>query len=386
MKCRTGLKWKSCLPVLTLLAVVTLVPNALMAAACEEGTISSTGAVYLICMPGNWNGDLLLFAHGFVPPDEPLAVVDNTIGDKTISEIVTSLGYAFATTSYRTNGLATADGPDDLSDLVTAFEVAKGAPNHVFVVGASEGGLVAELAIEEHPERFNGALATCGPVGDFRAQVNYFGDVLVLFNYFFPGVLTDSSGNQATPEWIPQEIMDSWDSAYATMAAAALASSPGRTKQLLRAANIPAAPTFEASVQAVVELLWYNVFATNDAIDKLGGLPYGNKGKWYSGSSNDLLLNLRISRYTADPGAVAEIQTGGYQTTGRLLRPVVTMHTTADPIVPYWHEPLYTWKTLLNGSALEHANLPISTYGHCNFTQNQVLAGFALLVVMAGAW
>jgi hypothetical protein len=131
---------------------------------------------------------------------------------------------------------------------------------------------------------------------------------------------------------------------------------------------------------------WKQASSNNDAIGKLGGSPYGNKGKWYSGSSNDLLLNLRISRYTADTNAVAAIQAGGYQTTGRLLRPVVTMHTTADPIVPYWHEPLYTWKTLVSGSALEHVNLPVSTFGHCNFTENQVLAGFALLVVMAGAW
>ena len=68
------------------------------------------------------------------------------------------------------------------------------------------------------------------------------------------------------------------------------------------------------------------------------------------------------------------------------LRPVVTMHTTADPIVPYWYEPLYTWRTLLNGLALERANLPISAHGHCNFTQNEVLAGFVLLVVRSGAW
>jgi pimeloyl-ACP methyl ester carboxylesterase len=387
MERRTGLKWKSYLPMLTLLAAVILVPSALMAASCKEGTISSTGAAYLICMPDNWNGDLLLFAHGFVPPGNTPVIVDNTIGDKMISEIATSLGYAFATTSYRTNGLAIATGADDLLDLAMIFPaVTDKDPSHILLVGASEGGLITALAMEKYPQYFDGGLATCGPVGDFRAQVNYFGDVLVLFNYFFPNVLIDSSFNAATPEGIPEEIMKNWDSSYAAACAAALASSPGRTKQLLKTANIPAAPTFELSVQAIVELLWYNVFSTDDAITKLGGPPYGNKGKWYSGSSNDLLLNLRIKRYSADPNAVAAIQTGGYQTTGRLLRPVVTMHTTADPIVPYWHEPLYTWKTLVSGSALEHVNLPIATFGHCNFTENQVLAGFALLVVMAGAW
>ena len=59
------------------------------------------------------------------------------------------------------------------------------------------------------------------------------------------------------------------------------------------------------------------------------------------------------------------------------------MHTTGDPIVPYWHEPLYTTKTLLNNSALLHINIPVVRYGHCNFEVSEVMAGFALLDYMS---
>ena len=48
---------------------------------------------------------------------------------------------------------------------------------------------MAALAAEQRPDLFNGALAACGPVGDFAAQIDYLGDFRVLFDYFFPGVI-----------------------------------------------------------------------------------------------------------------------------------------------------------------------------------------------------
>ena len=71
-------------------------------------------------------------------------------------------------------------------------------------------------------------------------------------------------------------------------------------------------------------------------------------------------LNLLVPRYHADPTALATID-ASYQTTGRLEAPLVTMHTTGDPVVPYWHEPLYTLKALPSG--LLHTNLPVARYG-----------------------
>ena len=39
---------------------------------------------------------------------------------------------------------------------------------------------------------------------------------------------------------------------------------------------------------------WYNVFATNDGIEKLGGQPFDNGWRWYTGSSDDLRLNIGV--------------------------------------------------------------------------------------------
>jgi pimeloyl-ACP methyl ester carboxylesterase len=142
------------------------------ASTCEDGTQSS-GALYRICMPepNDWNGDLVIFAHGYVAPNEPLVIPEDQLvlsGSFSIPEIINKLGFAFATTSYSTNGLAVREGVEDLRDLVRIFTERHGQPRYVYLVGGSEGGVITALTIEQYPKVFDGGLAACGPVGDFR--------------------------------------------------------------------------------------------------------------------------------------------------------------------------------------------------------------------------
>jgi fermentation-respiration switch protein FrsA (DUF1100 family) len=93
-----------------------------------------------------------------------------------------------------------------------------------------------------------------------------------------------------------------------------------------------------------------------------------------------VLLNLRVARFQTDAAALAAIQ-AEYQTAGRIYRPLVTLHTTADPVVPYWHETLYAQKAAASHSDNLLTQLPVFRYGHCNFTSTDVLVGFLLLVL-----
>jgi len=135
-------------------------------------------------------------------------------------------------------------------------------------------------------------------------------------------------------------------------------------------------------VETIIGVLWYNVFATNDSVEKLGGNPFGNMRRIYLGSDNDWKLNRRVQRFAADAAALAEIE-AHYQTSGELMSPLFTLHNTLDPIVPYWHERLYRWKTVCAGSWLEHINMPVYRYGHCNFETDEVLTAFLVLVLKA---
>lgn len=342
----------------------------------EEGWQGS-GAVYRIYMPGAWNGDLVVFAHGYVAPDEPIAIPEDQLelpDGTSIPGMVNDLGYAFAVSSFSKNGLAVREGIDDLVDLVSIFITKHGQPGYTYLVGASEGGLITTLSVENYPDIYNGGLATCGPIGDFRRQINYLGDFRVVFDYFFPGIIPGS------PVDVPQEVMDNWDQLYVPLIKQAISSNPDAANQLLKVTRAATDPGDATSIEeTILGVLWYTAFATNDAKDKLGGQPYDNKKRWYFGSKNDLRLNLKVQRFSADPAAINEIE-AHYQTSGALTSPIVTLHTILDPIVPYWHERSYRWKVWANGAGSMHINIPIIRYGHCDFKVNEVLAAFAVLV------
>jgi pimeloyl-ACP methyl ester carboxylesterase len=344
---------------------------------CEDG-VHAGGAEYIICVPDNWQGDLIVYAHGYVAFNEPIGIPwDQLIfpDGTSIPEIMTSLGFAFATTSYSTNGLAVEEGLAEIIDLVSVFKTLYPEPNIVLLGGVSEGGLITALAIEQHPETFDGGLSTCGPIGDFREQINYWGDFRIVFDYLFPGVLPPS------PMDIPPELIEDWETVYLPAIIEEIQGNPFKTAQLLNITKAPFDHNDLNTIQQTVEKqLWYNAFATNDGIEKLGGQPFDNMDRVYSGLTRSRLLNRRVERFSADQTALDNIESN-YQTSGNLTVPLVTVHTTGDEVVPYWHESLYRQKVLNNHASSLYTHIPIARYGHCNFNVIEILAGFGILLL-----
>jgi len=373
------LELKRLVSALALIAAVSLTTGAPAARAqapvpqpCVDGTLPS-GALSRICVPIGWNGQLVVFAHGYVPVFAPLSFTDLSLADNTsLPDVVQSLGFAFATTSYRQNGLAIVEGVDDIRQLVAKFTNDFGTPIRSYITGASEGGLVATLLAEKSPDLFHSGFALCGPIGSFQAQINYIGDFRVLFDYYFPGLLPGTAID------IPPALMAGWFTVYVPAITAALTASPAKAVELLKVASAPYDPNVPATViNTALDLLRYNVFATSDAQLKLGGNPYGNRNRWYFGSKNDLLLNTRVARFTAAPAALLSLR--NYQTSGELSIPLVTLHTTGDDIVPVTQELLYLLK--FDASARgRFLPLPVFRYGHCTFTGSEVVNAFGLML------
>jgi len=347
----------------------------------EEGTLPS-GAIYRIYMADDWNGDLVVFAHGYVSALEPLGIPEDQllIPDGTsIPELVNELGYAFATTSYRYNGLIVGDAIIDLVELVYRFNDLYPDAGRVYLVGASEGGLITVKTVERFKTIFSGGLALCGPIGDFRKQIDYMGDFRVVFDYFFPRILPGSAIE------IPAEVQQNWGTVYVPRVIRAISADPQSTLELLRVTGAPFDPADETTIgQTVLGLLWYNVFATNDARRKLGGNPFDNRDRRYRGSSDDARLNRLVQRFQADEPALRKIS-AEIETSGKPRLPLVTMHTMGDEIVPGWHQRMYKSKVMESGYFRLHDSIPVVRYGHCNFTTAEVLDGFALLVLKVTA-
>lgn len=343
---------------------------------CVEGVLPG-GALSLICVPASgWNGDVVLWAHGYVGPHEPLHFANLELPDGTpLPDLVQRLGFAFATTSYRSNGLVVLDALDDMRQLLEQYQaIAQPAPgSRTYLTGASEGGIINALLAERSPELFSGVLAACGPVGNFRGQLTYWGDFRLLFDYFFPGVLPGS------PIAIPQELIDNWETIYVPKVTAAIAANPSAARQLIATSRAPIDPADPSTVvDTALSLLWYNVFATNDGVARFGGSPYDNQRRWFRGSDNDLRLNLLIPRYSADQAALQSV--AAYETAGRPGVPVVLPHTTGDELIRLDQTLLYWLKARPVGAG-RVIPLPFRRYGHCNFTTQELLLSFGLLVL-----
>ncbi len=333
------------------------------------------GALGVFCVPvSGWNGDLVVWAHGYRAFNEDLAFQNLALSDGTnLPTLAQSLGFAFAATTYRQNGLTVLEGLDDVRELVVVFRLLTGrAPGHTYMAGASEGGLITTLLMERSPGLFSGGLALCGPIGNFRKEIEYVGDFRLLFDYSFPGVLP---GNGIT---IPDELIRNWERVYVPRIEAAVTANPLATLQLLSTSKAAFDPQSGQSVlQTIRNLLWYSTFSTNDAAAKLGGNPFGNLFRIYTGSFDDVLLNLSIHRVGIDSATLLTVPR--YQTSGQLTVPLVTMHTTGDEIVPFWHQVLYQEKVRPSGRG-RLLPIAIQRYGHCNFTGLEAAAAFGLLV------
>jgi pimeloyl-ACP methyl ester carboxylesterase len=288
-----------------------------------------------------------------------------------------SLGFAFATSSYSKNGYAIEQAGQDLNALVDYFnrQVAPRAAHKVFLAGASEGGLITTMLVERFPTKYTGGLALCGPLGGALHQLKYLGDFRVVFDDFFPDIFSFGAVD------VPSTAFLEWDDFIQAMTGA-IRSNPGATDQLFnvtRAARDPHDPITSA-VTTAVSVLFYSIFGTNDLLATAAGNPYDNRFTRYRGAANDAALNAGVERVPADPPARLYVRTF-YETTGQLHRPLVTLHTTLDPVVPFRHELIYTGKVLLAGRSHNLITLPVPRYGHCNFTIDEVLGAFALLLI-----
>jgi pimeloyl-ACP methyl ester carboxylesterase len=374
----------------TAFAFVLLLLSAAPASAstnCDNDAVQASGSIYRICMPApaDYNGMLVIWAHGFQDAGTPVAIPEDQlcIGTFCLDQVTTSLGFGFATNSYSKTGMAILQGKDDILDLVNIYTAQKGKPSKVYLVGASEGGLITALSLEQHPTVYNAGIAACGPIGDFPLQINYFGDSRATFEVFFPGLIP---GGAFTPD--PGVVAD-WMNYYETTVKPVVFAPANRSRldQWVKVAHLPFdANDYLNTVQvSVQDVLRYSVVNLADAATTLGGFPFDNATRVYAGSASDFFLNLLVPRATASPAALTNMRTQ-YHTTGVLQRPLITLHTLRDQQVPFIHEQLYALKTLVSGALLaRHLPIAIDRFEHCNFTSSEVLATFAIMLLYDGA-
>jgi hypothetical protein len=139
------------------------------------------GARYRIEVPQNWNGQLVMWAHGFRGTGPNL-----TVDNPPMREKMLELGYAWAASSYSANYYDVKAGVEDTNKLALNFEEITGQsrPAKYLISGFSMGGHVTGALIEPENKTvlaqknldvdYAAALPMCGVMGD-TTLFDYFG-------------------------------------------------------------------------------------------------------------------------------------------------------------------------------------------------------------------
>ncbi|WP_086933782.1 hypothetical protein [Agarilytica rhodophyticola] len=362
------------------------------------------GAGYRIEVPTNWNGELVMWAHGFLGNGEQLFVENHPLRLFLISQ-----GFAWAASSYTKNFYDVRSGVQSTNDLVRFFKENIAEPNRVFISGVSMGGHITAAAIEQFPNyqcpqgshrvlckrivkllgrisggvKYSGAVPVCGVMADREGLiygVNYrlVAEQLAGLNNQFP---TSADYTLTTlPQVIARLFADNGEGYPHTV------SPQGeKLKDYLRYSTGGARPVFDLAFGDFQD----TVFASglgNGTLDGItGGNLYDNLLAVYqldgdpTLSAEEQALNAAMLRVALDPQADPERFLKLERIpilTGRLSVPVVTLHTLGDLRVPFSNQQIYYHRAAAKGRSNFLVQRAIRDIGHCTFEDNELIEAF----------
>ena len=342
-----------------------------------QGTIAD-GAAYSLSVPAEWNGNLVIYAHGIVDPAAPVLPPTGQDGFGTLRTEWLDRGYAVASSSFSENGYALKSAIQRTHQLSGIFASKFGPPARTYLAGHSLGGLAILALAEQHPSQYDGALPMCTPIGGGSAEIKYLGDARVLFDYFFPGVLPGGAFS------VPENTSFAPGSPVFNATLQALATGGTKTLMFGLIAGLPFRTPTEL-VTSAMSVVGFSIRFTNDVLDRTHGhVPFDNLDTVYSGPLpfDYAALNnpvTGVARFSATPDA-ANYFDRYYTPTGELRVPTLTLHTLLDPIAPFAHEARYAATVNNAGASAWLTQRSIASYGHCNINAAETMSAFEALV------
>lgn len=347
------MKTRSLLIVLTAL---TFRMNAAAAdAVIEEGSLA--GAPFRIDIPQNWNGSLVMYAHGYnVAGYNPPFQVD-------FAQTAGALGFAVAQSRYSRQGWAAREGILETEALRKYFAEKYGTTSPTIIAGHSQGGAITYGTIERYPEVYDGALPFCavGPsaLEFFKERVF---DMRVLFDHYFPGLPGSAVVFPEGTETI---------SRYKPIIADMIAKDPEKAAAFARLTSL-------SSTDSIPEViaLWSEML--REFGERTGGNPFDNTDTLYAGSADDAALNRQIGRFAADEKAEAYLREW-VTLNGDISDPVLAVHTLVDDLIPPAFANQYAALTARKGTSQRYVQRWVDRNGHCAFNPGETKEALRLL-------
>jgi pimeloyl-ACP methyl ester carboxylesterase len=324
----------------------------------NTGTLA--GAPYRIDVPAGWNGELVMYLHGYEPPGFPRQI---EISQTDFDRWLLAKGYAVAQSQYAAPGWAVAEAMADNERLRLKVIAEIGKPNRTYLIGQSLGGHLALASLERQPESYDGALVLCGansPASEIFADGAL--APLAAFEVFFPGRLGLAAGGLSNPNAPPMVDPNAVE--------AALQSNEASAKVL--------ADRFDLLREDLAGALLMRYVVLREMMVRAGGFPVDNRNTKYTGFGDDAAFNAQVRRYPGDAKAIAYTAAHA-PLSGLAAKPVVVLSNINDPTIPANISGRYAELARENGNAVNVHTLPSSGKGHCAFTPDDIDAAFRVL-------
>jgi len=341
------------------------------------------GAFFKIVVPDVWNGDLVIWNHGFsLSPIGPVS----DLGP--LAALQLSEGYAVAASSYQQFGWALFKTKNDMQNLYNVFKANFGVPNQVFLNGASLGGIVtAQLVEKAHIGNVVGAYPICGAVAGSR---NW--DAGLDFRLIYdavcantPAAFIDGGGQGLPAPGFPTYVIPPGNSPLEneiTMALKANACmgilTPPEFRTPQQQANLVAYLTeTELPASFILTDMGFALFGLSDLIWN-GAKLNGKQGMGNIGVTYDLpAIDASIERVATSPGGANRLSRN-YTPSGVVGDvKIVSLHTDKDGLVIVENESEYA--SVVPASNLTTGIVVEDAPSHCGFTNAEVVAGWESL-------
>jgi pimeloyl-ACP methyl ester carboxylesterase len=329
------------------------------------------GGLYRVEIPDAWNGDLVLFAHGFRSNGGANGSV-LSVGNSPIREHLIGKGFAWAASSYRCNGYVPGHGLDDTKALVDLFAGLNGGRRaaRVYLTGTSMGGHVTLLGMHEYPESFAGGLAMC-PAGpglfDYFAAVGGAAEVITGVR-FEPGAVQDATAGMAEMLGSPPD----YTGEGRQLASVQIQISGGNRPFAMEGLQ----SRFLSNISGAA--LAGGTSPSNRAVDTYGFAYDIEPGLGLTAET----LNARARRKAGDPafrgpqGPYDELRPFD----GEITRPLLSMHGTGDLFVPIFLQRQLNDAVTAAGRGDLLVQRIYRIPGHCGFSQEEMTRAFDDLV------
>lgn len=333
------------------------------------------GGLYKIEIPDDWNGGLILYAHGFrstAGADGDLLRAP-TFTNAQWRESVIRQGYAWAASSYRCNGYVPGIGLQDTILLLDVFDDVNGGdgPDRTYLTGTSMGGHVTLLGAHEYPTLFDGYLAMC-PAGpalfDYFAAMGAAAEVItsIQFSASEPAATTLQRMFEITgtsPANFTQKGLE--------MASVMINSSGGPRPFAFQGLNPWFSQTISGAKLAGATDLRARAASTEEWVYSIdAGLPTSAES-----------LSSMVRRAAGDESVRGD-ETPYNELkpfSGEIARPLLTLHTTGDMYVPIFLERELKTAVDEAGNSNLLVQRIIRATGHCEFSGDEIVAAFDAL-------